>query len=88
MKEMELFVKLLVPDNTCLTAFHTLEKLGYKELQSMEREDYYNFSVDQTIDEFTKDIANVDILINSNKHSHIVKEVGSKFKDKLCFPKF
>ena len=82
MIDVELFVGLLVPDNTSLTVFHTLEKLGFKELKSLEREDYYRFTVDQSYNEFKKAIAGVDILINKNKHSFYTKKSVESFDEK------
>ena len=39
----ELFVGLKVPDNTAITAFHTLERIGYNKLRKLERKNHYKF---------------------------------------------
>lgn len=62
---LELFVELKVPDNTARTAFHTFEKMGFKELAQLKRYDYYFFET--TKDMFEK-LSKVDILVNANKH--------------------
>jgi phosphoribosylformylglycinamidine (FGAM) synthase PurS component len=75
MTKIKLYVKLKIPDTTAITAFHTLERMGYKQLKNLEREDYYEFIVLKDVDKFMEDIVNVDILVNANKHdSNITKE--------------
>ena len=75
-KPIEMFVRLVVPDNIALTAKHTLHKIGFK-IADLRREDYYSFSVDakdpkNTKDKNTEDLKNLlaktDILANANKH--------------------
>jgi phosphoribosylformylglycinamidine (FGAM) synthase PurS component len=70
MTKIKLFVKLKIPDTTAITAFHTLERLGFKELKKLEREDYYEFVVLKDVDKFMKNIVKVDVLVNANKHSY------------------
>ena len=41
MNEIELIVGLKIPDTTAITAFHTLEKLGYNRLIKLKREDLF-----------------------------------------------
>ncbi len=69
MKKVELYVGLKVADNTALTAFHALQRLGFKELKSLKRYQYYAFGIDGDEQAFKKDIVNVDILVNSNKNT-------------------
>jgi len=68
MVSTELFVSLKVPDNVAITAFHTLERIGYKELKKLERQDYYKFDFSGNKKSFEKKISQIDILINANKH--------------------
>ena len=70
MKEVEMFVKLLMPDTTAITTFHTLENMGFKSLKKLERLDYYKFSVEDNVnlEEFKNKISKVDVLVNANKH--------------------
>ena len=68
MSNLELFVSLKVADNVAITAFHTLERMGYKQLKRLERMDYYKFEFSGDVKNFQKKISQVDILINANKH--------------------
>lgn len=69
MPEVELFVGLKIPDTTAITTFHTLEKIGYKQLKKVKRELYYKFEIDGNKDEFIEQISKVDILVNANKNN-------------------
>ena len=81
MPKIKLYVGLKIPDTTAITAFHTLERMGFKQLKKLEREDYYEFDVAKDEDDFAKKIIKVDIVVNANKHySKISKE------DKIDFP--
>jgi phosphoribosylformylglycinamidine (FGAM) synthase PurS component len=63
-----LLVSLKIPDATALTALRTLHEMGYKELKDLKREVCYTFTVKANEADFKKKIANVDILVNANKH--------------------
>ena len=65
---MELFISLKVPDNAAITAFHTLERMGYSQLKKLERKKYYKFEFSGDKKSFERDIIQVDILVNANKH--------------------
>jgi len=69
MSNVEIFVSLKLPDPTAITAFHTLEKMGYKELKSLKRKDYYCFEIEQDEEDFKKKISKVDVIVNANKHN-------------------
>jgi phosphoribosylformylglycinamidine (FGAM) synthase PurS component len=69
MAKIEMFVNLKVPDNTAITAFNTLKKIGYKNLRALHRSLYYNFEVSENEVNFKDKISSVDILVNSNKHN-------------------
>ena len=64
----ELFISLKVPDNVAITAFHTLERMGYSQLKKLERKDYYRFEFSGDKKRFEREISQVDILVNANKH--------------------
>lgn len=71
-KTIEMFVRLVVPDNIALTAKHTLLKMGFK-LADLKRADYYKFEVEKDKSEINKEsiqeqLSKVDILANANKH--------------------
>lgn len=68
MASTELFVGLKVPDNVAITAFHTLERMGYRQLKQLERMDYYRFEFSGDKKQFEKKISKADILVNANKH--------------------
>lgn len=81
--EVELMVQLTIPDTTELTAFHTLEKMGYIKLVKLRREDYYKFDVDNRyFENFSKEIGKVDILVNVNKHKFTTKLSDKPFLEK------
>ena len=63
--EIEMFVELVVSDTTALTALHCLERIGFSQLKSLKRYDYYKFTAD---DDITQELGKVDILVNANKH--------------------
>ena len=79
MKTIEMIVSLKVPDTTAITALQTLQKLGFKSIKDLKRENYYNFSVDGDAAKFKDNIKNVDIIVNANKHlcDFSVKKDGS-----------
>src|SRR3989338_646254 len=81
MNEIELIVSLKIPDTVAITAFHTLEKLGYNRLTKLTREDYYKFSTSEPISKFSKKIGKVDILVNANKHKFVVKSAKEPFEE-------
>ena len=66
----ELFVSLKVPDNVAITTFHTLERMGFKQLKKVERQDYYKFQFSGDKKNFQNKISKVDILVNANKHQY------------------
>ena len=70
MPTTELFVSLKVPDNTSITAFHTLERMGYNKLKKVERQNYYKFEFSGNIKDFQNKISKVDALVNANKHKY------------------
>jgi phosphoribosylformylglycinamidine (FGAM) synthase PurS component len=80
MKTITMYVKLLMPDTTALTTFHTLEGMGHSALKKLERFDYYSFVLDDSGDAaaFQKAIQKVDILVNANKHKAFFSLEGLK----------
>ena len=58
MNQAELLVKLKIPDTTAITAFHTLERMGFSTVKSLERMDYYLFSFDGDFDKTIKQLTN------------------------------
>jgi len=68
--ELEMYVKLKIPDTTAITCFHALKKMGFNDVKSVSRQDYYKFSVENNNKEsFSERIKKTDILANFNKHS-------------------
>lgn len=68
MTKVKLCVGLKIPDTTAITAFHTLERMGFNQLKKLEREDYYEFDVKGDEENFAKQIVKVDIVVNANKN--------------------
>jgi len=64
---VEMFVGLKVPDNVVITAYNALKRMRYK-IKKLEKSDYYKFDVTE-VENFKKQISNVDILVNSNKNT-------------------
>ena len=80
MNQAELLVGLKIPDTTAITAFHTLERMGFSTVKSLERMDYFLFSFDGDFDVFKEKIMKVDILVNANKHIPRVKRKDEKLR--------
>jgi len=80
--KIEVFVDLLIPDTTAITAFHTLKNMGFKQLKKLKREDYYYFVTFDEFDKFSKEIGKVDIIVNANKNKYKTKLVDEKIKEK------
>ncbi len=70
MADLELFVSLKIPDTTAITAFHTLERMGFSKLKKLSRKDYYYFDIEDDEKEFKSRICKVDTLVNANKHRY------------------
>lgn len=68
MSTVEMLVGLKIPDGTALSAKQALHEMGFTQLASVARYMYYRFSFSGKEDEFRKNIAGVDILVNANKH--------------------
>ena len=82
MTDVELFVGLKIPDTTAITTFHTIEKMGYKDVKKLKREIYYKFDIDGDTAKFAEKIGKVDILVNANKNKFsnaIEKEDGAVY---------
>lgn len=78
-----MLVSLKVPDNIAITAFNTLKRVGYKELEYLERSEYYKFEISGDKNRFKKEISNADILVNANKHkvSFLLEKNDKKIKN-------
>ena len=68
MTTTELFVGLKVPDNVAISAFHAIKRMNFKELNKIERQEYYKFEFSGDKSNFEKKIGQVDLLVNANKH--------------------
>jgi len=75
MTEVELLVRLKIPDVTALTAANSLRRrMGYAEpLQRLRRADYYRLGLNASSTEealaLAKDLAeNTNLFVNPNKH--------------------
>jgi len=67
--EIELLVRLVIPDTTAITAFHTLKRIGFSQLKKLKREDYFRFKVNGSdFERMSKKLGNTDILVNANKN--------------------
>jgi len=71
--KLELYVWLIIPDTTAITAFHTLKRMGFA-VKSVKRRDYYSFEVDDKAKDFSEKISKVDVLVNANKHRHAINK--------------
>ena len=68
MKTIIMHVGLKIPDTTAITAFNTIKKMGYRELESLSREIFYEFDVLRDDKKFLQSIKDVDVLVNANKN--------------------
>lgn len=68
MEKAEIYVSLKIPDTTAITAFHTLRRMGFQDLASIKRADYYSFEITGSLEDFKNKISKADILVNANKH--------------------
>lgn len=69
---IELLVKLIVPDTTAITALHTLQEMGLA-VTKVERAEYYRFTLTEN-NGFADRIKKVDVLVNANKHQAVTKK--------------
>lgn len=83
--EIELFVKLKIPDVAAVTAKNTLQRrMGYKNiLLNLEREDYYkilaNLKNIEEAEKIGKELAEKsNIFVNPNKHKYRLEIKGKK----------
>ncbi len=73
--EIEVFVKLRVPDRVALTAYQALERMSYGDkLNGLRREDYYILSVDAKDEAAAMAVVksvveDTPIFANPNKHT-------------------
>ena len=83
MANVEMVVSLKVPDNVAITAFNTLKRMGYNDLIELGRSDYYKFEIaGNDAEKFKKEISNVDILVNANKHKFLFSIEKNRDNDK------
>ena len=68
MKRIKLYVELKIPDTAAITAFHTLERMGFGSLKQIKRHDYYELEIEGDEKRFFDKISRTDILVNANKH--------------------
>jgi len=77
--EIEMLVRLVIPDTTAITAFHTLERMGFSGLKKLRREDYYKFRARSSdFRKISKRLGNTDILVNANKNRFETIQDGKK----------
>ncbi len=81
MHETEMYVSLVISDNTALTAANVLRKMGYHNLLNLKREAYYKFTFEGDSKSFSQKIAKIDILVNANKNRVFFKSPDDKFAD-------
>ena len=78
---IEMFVRLIIPDTTAITAEKTLNRMGYNV--KVHREDYYRINVDEdNFDKISNKLGKVDILVNANKHKYFTKPEDEKLESK------
>ncbi len=83
MYQVELLVRLKIPDVTALTASNSLRRrMGYaKVMTELKRADYYLFEIDaasaEAAVEIVREIAEkTSLFVNPNKHAFEVREQG------------
>jgi phosphoribosylformylglycinamidine (FGAM) synthase PurS component len=81
MPKIELMVELLIPDTTAITAFHTLERMGFSKLKKLKRANYYVFETKEDFKKFSEQVKKIDILVNANKHKAMTKLAEEPFSE-------
>lgn len=81
MPEVEMFVSLVIPDNTAITASNTLKRMGCSKILNLKREIYYKFNFNGDTKVFENKISKVDLLVNHNKHKVEFKKPDEPFPD-------
>ncbi len=77
--EIELLVRLVIPDTTAITAFHTLRRMGFSGLSKLKREDYYKFRASSSdFSEISRKLGSTDILVNANKNRFEAMKDGKR----------
>lgn len=79
--EIEMAVRLLVPDTTAITAFHAIEKMGIKSVRKLTREDYYRFGCEGDFEKLSAKLGKTDIIVNANKHRYEARRPGEPIGD-------
>ncbi len=74
--EIEMTVRLVIPDTTALTAFHAIEKMGIKNVRKLSREDYYRFGCEGDFKKLSAELGKTDIIVNANKHRYTARRSG------------
>ncbi len=77
--EIEMTVRLLIPDTTAITTFHAIEKMGIGSVRKLKRDDYYKFGCDGDFKKVSEDLGKVDVIVNANKHKYFAKKPGEPF---------
>ena len=75
--KLKLYVGLKIPDTTAITALNTLQRMGYKTIESLERFQFYEFQASD-VSSLKEKLAKVDLLVNANKHFAIVALEGEE----------
>lgn len=74
MKNVQLLVRLKIPDVTALTAANALRRsMGYRQLRELRRADYYRLELQVQTDEEAVELARelaekTNLFVNPNKH--------------------
>ncbi|MEK6808734.1 MAG: hypothetical protein AABY14_03545 [Nanoarchaeota archaeon] len=72
--QVEILVELKIPDTTAITTFQILKRIGYNRLTKVRRMEYYKFSINGSLETFTKEIIKADPIINVNKHRYYIQK--------------
>ena len=68
--KIEMFVRLVVPDNTASTARRTAIAMGFP-IKDIKRDEYYSFDVS---DDVSEKLSKTDVLVNANKHKCVIRK--------------
>lgn len=61
---MEMIVTLKIPDTTAITAYKTLREMGFDNLKTLRRANFYHIEGDVK----EEDLKKIDVLVNVNKN--------------------
>jgi phosphoribosylformylglycinamidine (FGAM) synthase PurS component len=79
MPGIDVAIELKIPDNTAFTVLTALRRLGYEDLQRVERSEHVILTagVDESPERIVMELSRAEVLFNPNKHRMAYAVSGS-----------